>query len=319
MQCRAIFLSEVEFRDHKKTCRARISSESTDKSSYSSESADLEVLSETDSEISEKEALGGNLHVGLGFPHVASGLDFMHKSASTNVLASPKKRKGERRSSEGSSDHKKQNSKKSPKKRSQRNLASGRTKSSMNSEEYTAVVGPFSPPLDPYSYDIGYSDEEDDDDDDIIEYTPYEMARLLSLNEQDMYESEGEDEEPEDEELPFCSEATALTPDQTVKQEQKTVPKKRKKSERDEIKVQGGHEHQDVRSPQRVRLEPVGIFWDIENCSVPVDKSAFALAAKMRRVFYEGKREAEFMCVCDITKEKKEVIDALQKAQVCRC
>ena len=71
-----------------------------------------------------------------------------------------------------------------------------------------------------------------------------------------------------------------------------------------------------VKSPHRVKLEPVGVFWDIENCPVPVDKSAFSLAAKMRSVFFEGKREAEFMCVCDVTKERKEVTDDLHKAQV---
>ena len=64
------------------------------------------------------------------------------------------------------------------------------------------------------------------------------------------------------------------------------------------------------------RMEPVGIFWDIENCPVPVGKAAFSLATKMRRVFFEGKREAEFMCVCDVTKEKEEVTDALHNAQV---
>ncbi len=71
-----------------------------------------------------------------------------------------------------------------------------------------------------------------------------------------------------------------------------------------------------VKSPHRVKLEPVGVFWDIENCPVPMDKSAFSLAAKMRRVFFEGKREAEFMCVCDVTKERKEVTNALHNAQV---
>ena len=71
-----------------------------------------------------------------------------------------------------------------------------------------------------------------------------------------------------------------------------------------------------VKSPHRVKLEPVGVFWDIENCPVPLNKSAFSLAAKMRRVFFEGKREAEFMCVCDVTKERKDVTDALNKAQV---
>ena len=65
-----------------------------------------------------------------------------------------------------------------------------------------------------------------------------------------------------------------------------------------------------------VQLEPVGLFWDIENCHVPLDKSAFALANKLRKEFFHGKREAEFMCVCDITKERKEVVDGLSKAHV---
>ena len=65
------------------------------------------------------------------------------------------------------------------------------------------------------------------------------------------------------------------------------------------------------------KLEPVSVFWDIENCAVPADKSAFALATIMRKEFIKGKRETEFMCACDITKQKKEVIEELNKAQVC--
>ena len=73
-------------------------------------------------------------------------------------------------------------------------------------------------------------------------------------------------------------------------------------------------------SPRHVgHLEPVGVFWDIENCQVTPDKSAFALANKIRKLFFEGKREAEFLCVCDINKERKEVMDDLNKAQVCLC
>ena len=59
------------------------------------------------------------------------------------------------------------------------------------------------------------------------------------------------------------------------------------------------------------------MFWDLGNCAVPHDKSAFALVNKMRKMFFEGKREVEFMCVCDIGKERKEVMDDLNKAQVC--
>ena len=65
------------------------------------------------------------------------------------------------------------------------------------------------------------------------------------------------------------------------------------------------------------QLEPVGVFWDFGNCQVTPDKSAFALANKIRKMFFEGKQEAEFMCVCDINKERKEVMWDLNKAQVC--
>ena len=49
---------------------------------------------------------------------------------------------------------------------------------------------------------------------------------------------------------------------------------------------------------------------------MPDAKLAFALANKIRKMFFEGKREAEFVCVCDITKETRGVVDALNKAQV---
>ena len=83
-------------------------------------------------------------------------------------------------------------------------------------------------------------------------------------------------------------------------------------------------EKKEVKTPLPVMsnpapLEPVGLFWDIENCPVPMDKSAFSLANKMRSTFFHGKREAEFMCVCDITKERKNVIDELHKAHVSTC
>jgi len=64
------------------------------------------------------------------------------------------------------------------------------------------------------------------------------------------------------------------------------------------------------------QLEPVGIFWDIENCVVPPGRSAFHLVQKFRQNFVEGKREVEFMCVCDTLKETGEVITDLNKAHV---
>ena len=63
-------------------------------------------------------------------------------------------------------------------------------------------------------------------------------------------------------------------------------------------------------------LEPVGVFWDLENCAVPKGKCAHAVVQKIRSVFFKNKREAEFMCVCDTSKEKKSVIEELNKAQV---
>ncbi|GFY36981.1 meiosis regulator and mRNA stability factor 1 [Trichonephila inaurata madagascariensis] len=63
-------------------------------------------------------------------------------------------------------------------------------------------------------------------------------------------------------------------------------------------------------------LPPIGVFWDIENCQVPKGKSAIALVQNIREKFFEKHREAEFMCVCDINKESKIVIQELLFAQV---
>lgn len=63
-------------------------------------------------------------------------------------------------------------------------------------------------------------------------------------------------------------------------------------------------------------LPPIGVFWDIENCQVPKGKSVTALIQAIRERFFQGHREAEFLCVCDINKENKEVIQELNLAQV---
>eukprot|EP00118_Oscarella_pearsei_P023194 m.274440 g.274440 ORF g.274440 m.274440 type:complete len:563 (+) comp40584_c0_seq78:157-1845(+) len=62
--------------------------------------------------------------------------------------------------------------------------------------------------------------------------------------------------------------------------------------------------------------EPVGVFWDIENCPVPRGKSVLALVVKIRNKFFVGRKEVEFICVCDSSKEKKEVLEELNAAQV---
>ncbi|KAK6187453.1 hypothetical protein SNE40_005480 [Patella caerulea] len=64
------------------------------------------------------------------------------------------------------------------------------------------------------------------------------------------------------------------------------------------------------------KLLPIGVFWDIENLNVPKYKSAYAVVQKIRDGFFSGYREAEFMCVCDINKENKDVIQELNSAQV---
>ncbi|XP_077774626.1 meiosis regulator and mRNA stability factor 1 isoform X3 [Podarcis muralis] len=63
-------------------------------------------------------------------------------------------------------------------------------------------------------------------------------------------------------------------------------------------------------------LPPIGVFWDIENCSVPSGRSAVAVVQRIREKFFKGHREAEFICVCDISKESKEVIEELNNCQV---
>ncbi|XP_076333618.1 meiosis regulator and mRNA stability factor 1-like isoform X2 [Tachypleus tridentatus] len=61
---------------------------------------------------------------------------------------------------------------------------------------------------------------------------------------------------------------------------------------------------------------PIGVFWDIENCQVPKGRSAIGLVQQVRQQFFSGHREAEFLCVCDISKESRDVIQELNLAQV---
>ncbi|KAK9539698.1 hypothetical protein VZT92_002200 [Zoarces viviparus] len=63
-------------------------------------------------------------------------------------------------------------------------------------------------------------------------------------------------------------------------------------------------------------IPPVGVFWDIENCNVPSGRSAGAVVQRIRSHFFQGHREAEFICVCDISKESKAVIQELNNCQV---
>ena len=69
-------------------------------------------------------------------------------------------------------------------------------------------------------------------------------------------------------------------------------------------------------APTVSKAEPIGVFWDIENCQVPHKKSAFQVVQKIRNCYFTGKSEVVFKCVCDTSKEKKAIIEELNKAQV---
>ena len=135
-----------------------------------------------------------------------------------------------------------------------------------------------------------YSDEEEEQEE---ENSKVSLTRLMSIETRRSMEYSESDEEEEAIANPFPTKST----------------KSKKLS-----KTSSGS---NVVIPPVAQLEPVGLFWDIENCPIPTDKSAFAFANKMRARFFKGKREAEFMCVCDTMKERRDVIDELQKAHVC--
>ncbi|XP_063380744.1 meiosis regulator and mRNA stability factor 1 [Cydia fagiglandana] len=61
---------------------------------------------------------------------------------------------------------------------------------------------------------------------------------------------------------------------------------------------------------------PLGIFWDIENCQVPRGCSAIDVVAAIRAKFLTGRREADFVVVCDVRKELPLRLQELNDAQV---
>ena len=64
------------------------------------------------------------------------------------------------------------------------------------------------------------------------------------------------------------------------------------------------------------QLEPIGIYWDIENCMVPNGKSAQSIVKKIRDKFLGGRKLIDFICVCDTSKLPITVIDGLNHAEV---
>ncbi|XP_037546206.1 meiosis regulator and mRNA stability factor 1 [Nematolebias whitei] len=77
-----------------------------------------------------------------------------------------------------------------------------------------------------------------------------------------------------------------------------------------------GQKYGSTESSGPENIPPVGVFWDIENCNVPTGRSAEAVVQRIRNRFFQGHREAEFICVCDISKESKAVIQELNNCQV---
>jgi len=62
---------------------------------------------------------------------------------------------------------------------------------------------------------------------------------------------------------------------------------------------------------------PVGIFWDIENCSVPKNKSPSGIIAHIRTAFVLNRlnnREYEFLIACDVTRIRSDIREDINKA-----
>lgn len=70
-------------------------------------------------------------------------------------------------------------------------------------------------------------------------------------------------------------------------------------------------------NPESLQPRMLAIFWDIENCGVPRGKSAVAVAHCIRDKFLSPNvKEAEFLCVCDVSKESTTLVSSLNDAQV---
>ena len=259
------------------TCWARGSytSNSTD---HSSESPEVEVLSD-DYLLDRKDPIGARSHEGVNvqaFSRPSQSVSSeSFKTKSSNRRGRNRRSKSQKVNLSSASDQ-------------------GFTHVKGKSPNHSSSSGlePYHDQLDEKGFEYSHQEEYGDSDDEIFEYSVGEMARLLSLNEQDMLDNDESSNEGEEKGIGSDSKGASKN------NESRTT------------------ESKPVTTTHKVHLEPVGVFWDIENCPVPLDKSAFGVAAKMRKKFIEGKREAEFMCVCDITKERKEVTDDLHKAQV---
>ena len=370
VQCRAIFLSEQELLDHSRVCKAKRVSDSA---SFSSESADIEVLSEevegsdSDSVLEEGEEEEEEEELAaIEMARPPSTTSSRQKKPRPPGAATPpaakaatkrKRTRGRRRSGTKTAANITEavrssssgevgsalNAKQKRRGNSQSVGSNDRNASTSPSKRRESGSTTMQPTQEVAEYNFDtYNNYEDEDfsnsDEDDLEETimPHEMTRLLSLNEQDMYENEeGESDKEEDDKdkggdlfnlgshfhkgkqpngEPLAIIEKSSDADQKESSGSNSDKLKRKKRPTKDPPKENTPPPPKT-ATQRVQVEPVGVFWDIENCPVPLDKCAFSLANKIRREFFEGKREAEFMCVCDITKERKEVTNSLHNAQ----
>ncbi|GBN61422.1 Meiosis regulator and mRNA stability factor 1 [Araneus ventricosus] len=63
-------------------------------------------------------------------------------------------------------------------------------------------------------------------------------------------------------------------------------------------------------------IPTIGFFWDFENIRVPKDKSGYTIIQRLRENFLQDRFESEFIVVCDIRKERDDVLDEINQAQV---
>ena len=218
------------------SCRARMNSGSTD---LSSDSVDIEEFTDTESDSdstdseSDEETPANQFSSSSGAGQLPAQLrkavDPIHRSASANVIISSKKQfphqERDRRSSESGTKTKgelatstKYSSPPRTRKSrldSNKKSSSAGTSSNKASDLYGIATadadsgGLLYPGIGGYgmAYDnsvimeYGDSDSDDSDygDDDGVDISPSEMTRLLSLNDQDMYEGEESEEEEEEE------------------------------------------------------------------------------------------------------------------------
>lgn len=333
LQCKIVFGSQAELQEHRKLC-SRSHNNSTSTTTPSPSQSDVEVLSDSESDASEDSYKHSPPNRSSSPSPVKSRSDAHLPGDRGRRRRGCRGKKTKSESSENITQTVPQKNSKSKKLSSEATLVTSSSSPAVHGTFHYSPLGfgedDMHEGAGEVSFNVGSDSSDYSEDEDDLTYTSAEMAQLLSLNELDMHPYTGSSEEEEEEEE-VGSEGEDTHEVLEGREEENAGRKKRQRNKKKKGQsggVKGDPSGTDRRSPLprhhtaavSRQPEPVGLFWDIENCSVPINKSAFGVAAKMRKVFFEGKREAEFMVVCDITKERKEITDSLNKAQVhCTC